>query len=131
MDDKMFDLYDLLAEDLAYNYEEAEEYLRQNEIPADALFEEKMSGIQDQIRAFKFKQGISKNEKLLTKLDSFFQLIQEQTQDRIFELFPPLAQTAYSQLSSDGITDDDIQTLRQDSSFLRFIESIDEDDLSL
>ena len=130
MNDKIFNLYDLLAEDLAFNIDEAKEYLQKNDIYNEAIYKDKMSGLLTQVRAYKFNEGKNKQELFKTKLETFLQLIQDKTHDKILEMFPPLASTAYSQLSNEGISETDIEILKQDSSFLSYLDSIQLDDFN-
>ncbi len=127
MNNKVFNIHESLARLVADDPAFAEEFILENQIPVEDLYDKSMTALLNRVSEFKLKEGKVKQAVLQTKFDTFIQKVREFSIEQILEIHPPLAGTYFSKLSEDGISDADIEILKSDSSFLHYLEKLEDD----
>lgn len=123
MEDKILNIYTSIADEVAVDEKVSAEYLREEGIDFEKLYNQSMKSVAQLISNHKMSLGSINAEKLSKKFKEFEMFIQYKSVTQVIEIYPSLAKTAYSKLERKELTPGEIDNLLLDGSFLSFLET--------
>lgn len=121
-----------LAEDVSKDFESAKNYLQEGDPDYEKITNQLIAKVKSFIAMKKLEEGRRKQLSLHEIYNKFKESVHGLSLDEIQQRFPSIPQAAFSKLQERELTEEELNILLMDSSFLGFLQEYDpktEDDV--